>query len=424
MSVAGECSTDGALSQVLIGSPASHTGRPLRLKHAAAAVVAALVVAFSGCGGGEPAERSGPAERSSGKARTGSSEPVLGTATTPAVARPSPVRRSVDLTPAQLAGQHVVFSFQGTSPPPALVQRIARGEAAGVVLFGRNIQGADQLRGLVDQLQRIRRPKWGRAPLLVMIDEEGGRISRTPGLRLPSARQIGSQGDPEAAQRAGVSAASGLRSAGINVNLAPVADVAIEGSVIGEQERSYAGDPATVTRFASAFAAGLSDGGVAATAKHFPGFGAATSNTDHRPVTISRDLASLRRVEMRPFRALAEAGIPLVMVSTAVYPALSSAPAALSRRVVTTELRDSVSFTGVTITDDLETPATLPLGSPEVLAERAVAAGNDLLIFAKTFEAGERAATGLRAALEGGRVSKPATIEAVRRVLALRRTLG
>lgn len=317
----------------------------------------------------------------------------------------------------------MIFAFEGTSLPPGLAARVRRGEAAGIILFGRNVVDAEQVRRLTDQLQGLPRPRWSRAPLLVMTDQEGGQITRLPGGRAPSAASLGASGDADRAYGAGLDTARLLRSAGVNVNLAPVADVGGPTSTLAEQERLFGSSAVRVADMAGAFSRGLTEGGVAATAKHFPGFGAATANTDFGPVTIDRGAGHLRRTDLRPFARLVQAGVPLVMVSTASYPALGHGPAALSSAVSGKLLRRDLGFEGVSVTDDLETPALARYGSAATVAPAAAAAGNDLLLFAKTYDAGETAAQALTAALEGGRLDRAGATAAARRVLDLRASL-
>lgn len=330
---------------------------------------------------------------------------------------------AAQLTPAQLAGQRVVFSFEGPRAPAALVRRIRRGEAAGVILFARNIPGRAALRREVRRLQRIPRPAAVDAPLLVMVDEEGGLVRRIPGAPRASAADIGRSRSPRRARAAGRATGTALRRAGVNVDLAPVADVARPGSAMERERRSFGRDPRLVARLAGAFAAGLRDRGVAATAKHYPGFGAAELNTDLRPQRIHRTERVLARVDERPFRALIARGVELVMLSTAVYPALDSRPAALSRRIADTRLRERLGFRGVSISDALDTPATARLGGTGEVALRAARAGTDLLVHAGGYRHGARAAVALARGLRGGRLRRSRFEDSVNRTLVLRSEL-
>jgi len=338
---------------------------------------------------------------------------------TPGAGNPVALR---GLTPEQLAGQRVVYGFSGTAPPPALVTRIRRGEAGAVILLGANVDGLRGVRSLVARLQAIPRPPALDAPLLMMVDQEGGLVRRLPGPPSRSAAELGSAG-PAAARAAGAAAGRLLHRAGINVNLAPVADVARDGSALARDGRTFGGSPAGVAGAAVAFADGLRAAGVAAAAKHFPGFGAAQDSTDERPVTIDLPAAELRDDDMRPFRALIAHGVPIVMLSTAVYPDLDPGrPAALSRAVATDELRGRLGFRGVVVTDALDTPALAPAGGTGAVAVRAMAAGGDLLIHTG-FASGQTAARAIARGLRAGRLPADSARRSVARVLLLRARL-
>jgi beta-N-acetylhexosaminidase len=155
--------------------------------------------------------------------------------------------------------------------------------------------------------------------------------------------------------------------------------------------------------------------------KHFPGFGAATINTDDGAARVDLPLATLRAVDAAPYRRLRP---DAVMLSTAIYPRVDPRPAAFSRRWVTGELRGRLGFRGVTITDDLETPAVARFGRPEQLAFFAIAAGIDLPLFAQSYATAARAAAGLERAVRSGALSRAQLDPGTRRVLAWRRSLA
>ncbi len=321
------------------------------------------------------------------------------------------------LTLAQLVGQHMVFAYDGLSPPQALRRRIARGEAAGVILFARNVRSAGQVRDVMRGLQRIKRPRGLTAPLLVMVDQEGGPVRRIPGAPARAAADVSDAAQARADGRAG---ASTLRAAGVNMDLAPVADVARAGSALAREHRSYGRSAGRVASLATAFAGGLRAGGVRATAKHFPGFGAATVNTDDAPARVAESAATLRAVDEKPFAALIAGGVDAVMLSTAVYPAVDDRPAAFSSRWVGDELRKRLHFGGVAITDDLGTPAVRSFGSIAQRAVLAVRAGVDLPLFSSSYRDGARAAQGLLAAARRGDLARGSLRAQAKRVLLLR----
>ena len=332
----------------------------------------------------------------------------------------APVARDLSaLTPVQLAGQRMVFGFSGTQVPAELERRIRDGEAGSVILLGSNTPSRQAARALVARLQAIPRPAALDVPLLVMVDQEGGLVRRLPGPPARRASELGQAG-PAAARAAGTAAGRLLRSVGASVDLAPVADVARAGSTLARDGRIFGSSPSRVSQAAGAFAAGLDAAGVAAAAKHFPGLGAARVSTDSAPVRLRISRATLDRIDLAPFRSLIADGIPLVMTATAIYPALDPGrPAALSAAVTTELLRAEMGFTGVTVTDALDTPALAAVGGTGAVAVRAAAAGNDLLIHTG-FDNGVAGASAIARDIRRGTLDRAQAQEAVARILAVR----
>ncbi len=343
--------------------------------------------------------------------------------TSPGSTRPSPPT-CLELGLDQLVGQRFVFSFRGTVPPSDLVRRIELGEAAGVILFSSNFTSAAGLRGLTRLLQALPRPAALRSPLLVMTDQEGGEVARLPGAPLPSASETGKHASRPEARRLGEDAGSVLAREGVNMDLAPVLDVARPGSFLARQQRTYGTSAQAVRRLGGAFAAGLARAGIIATAKHFPGLGSATISTDDAPVRVSLARTALRGVDEAPFAAAISAGAPAVMLSTAVYPALDDRPAALSPVVATGELRRHLGFRGVSITDDLDAPALAAYGSPGQRALLGALAGTDLLLFAGSYESGAQAEDSLVELARAGDLPAGGLCRSAQRVLSLRSGIG
>jgi beta-N-acetylhexosaminidase len=267
-------------------------------------------------------------------------------------------------------------------------------------------------------------------PLLLMTDQEGGLVRRLPGAPTLSEKQIGQSSDPvAAATSAGTGAGQNLAGVGMNVNLAPVLDVFYKaGNFIDQYQRSYSSSPAVVSECGQAFITAQQRAGVAATAKHFPGLGSATKNqnTDNGPVTLSVSLTKLRTVDEVPYPAAVSAGVKLVMVSWAVYPALDAKlPAGLSPTVIGQELRGRNAFAGVTITDALEAGALSAFGPTGQRAVTAAGAGMDLILCsAQDASEGEAATAALAGALGSGQLDPAAFNAAVNRVTALRAGLS
>jgi beta-N-acetylhexosaminidase len=327
-----------------------------------------------------------------------------------------------DLPARRLAGQRLVAGFDGPRAPRAIERMIRQGRLAGVILFSDNLGTRRHARRTIRRLQHIRRPEGLRDPLLVMVDQEGGLVKRVSGAPTASARQMGARGAAFSAQQ-GRATAANLRELGINVDFAPVLDVGRPGGVIAETDRSFGATAAKVEATAIPFAKALQAGGVAATGKHFPGFGAATENTDFSVERIDLSKGELRAVDEKPYAAFAAAGGKLVMLSTAIYPAFSDRPAAFTRAIATGELRNRLGFEGVSVTDALETPAVDDFGGTAKVAVAGARAGADLLLFARLGPA-EQAWKALVVKLRSHGLDRGEFEAAAQRVLDLRAGLG
>ena len=280
----------------------------------------------------------------------------------------------------RLVGQRIVVRTDGT-PDEDLLRRAKRGEIAGVIVFPTVGVSQEAITEGIRKLQRAAEAG-GQPPLIVATDQEGGPVKRftnDPPLRSPY--ELGRGGDAGDARLEGQATGTFLRGVGINTDLAPVLDVpATPDAVI--TFRSFGTTADEVSRLGLAFADGLEQERVLATAKHFPGLGRSLLNTDFSPSEITASRQELR-ADLAPFRDAIAQDIPLVMVGNAAYPGLGvKGPAALEPEIVQGLLRDRMGFEGVSISDDLQAGAlSVSLDTSEA-AERAAVAGIDLLLFA------------------------------------------
>ena len=304
-----------------------------------------------------------------------------------------------------------------------------------MIFFGRNISSRAQITGVIRQLEAANRSTSNPArayPLLLMTDQEGGLVRRLPGAPALSEKQIGQitplSAAVAAAGSAGKYAAANLLSTGMNVNLAPVLDIYRKPGDFDDQfGRSYSTKPTVVSALGTAFITAQQAGRVAATAKHFPGLGAATAsqNTDLGPVTIRLSRGTLVARDEYPYKAAITAGVKLVMVSWAVYPAFDpTRPAGLSQPVVQGQLRKRLQFAGVTITDAIGAGALRAYGSTARKALLAAQAGMDLILCSSmTVTEGSQCASGLLSGYRDGKLGHGAFQTAVAQILALRKGL-
>ena len=324
------------------------------------------------------------------------------------------------LTIADQPGQALFAGFEGTTCPAPLLDLIAAGRVGGVVLFARNVESPGQVRDLVRQL-RAHEPDG--APLVVAIDQEGGRVQRlrAPWTVWPPMRRLGElvDGDPSSATHDATAAvaralAVELRDCGIALDFAPVVDVDSNPAnpVIGD--RSFGRDPRQVAAHARAFIGAMQAEHVACCAKHFPGHGDTTLDSHLALPKIAHDLDRLLAVELPPFAAAVEAGVASVMSAHVVFEAIDAKrPATFSPDVIAL-LRERLRFDGLVFSDDLEMKAVADHWQPREMVDLALGAGVDALLACRSFEL-------VMALLDRLESLPDATIEpALRRVAALK----
>jgi beta-N-acetylhexosaminidase len=292
-----------------------------------------------------------------------------------------PVPDPAEPTTEQLIGQKLMITMNGTRPSRALLRMVRRGEIGGVILVQRNVRTPPALTRLTARLQRAAE-KGGQPPLLIATDQEGGSVKRVPWapptLTVP---EIGRLGRVRTAFEQGARTGAALRRVGVNVALAPVADIPRSAaSFMLQQGRTYSFDPWRTALLADAFARGLRSRGVLATMKHFPGIGLATANTDRFVDVISASRGVLRS-DLQPYRLAIRHDIPLIMLSNATYPTFDRRNGAgWSRAIVDDLLRGDLGFRGVTITDSLNGTANARGTTVRELATRAARAGTDMIL--------------------------------------------
>ncbi len=313
-----------------------------------------------------------------------------------------------------------MVGFSGTTASPALLSAVRAGEVGSVILFAGNIVSRPQTLALVNSLQRAATS--GHNPkLLIATDQEGGTVKRLPAQPPDlSPPQMVATGTSATATREGRPTGSSLAGWGIDMDLAPVADVpTYPGAFISRQSRAFSFHAGTVSRYATAFALGLQARKVAATAKHFPGLGTAGTDTDYARLELHPSSEQLRTA-LEPYESMIPRGLDAVMVSVAGFPAYdrTGTVAALSRPIIGGLLRERLRFRGVAITDALGGSTGHDEKTAGVLAAQA---GADILLFTDS-ASGELAA--LRSALHVGHIRRADAAASYERILALKHKLG
>jgi beta-N-acetylhexosaminidase len=314
----------------------------------------------------------------------------------------------------RLALACILPGFEGHVAPAWVRRRLAQG-LGGVVLFGWNVETRAQLRALTTELR-------SEGDVLVGIDEEGGDVTRlevASGSSYPGNAALGAVDDAELTERVAASIGADLVEVGVNLNLAPVADVNTNplNPVIGI--RSFGSDGELVARHVAAAVRGLQSAGVAACAKHFPGHGDTAQDSHHELPVVE----SLEEAALIPFRAAVDAGVQSIMTAHIVVRSVGDSPATMSRELLHDLLRDALRYDGLVITDALEMRAISAGVGVEEGAVRALAAGADALCLGHDLfdESVQSVCDALVEAVRSGRLADSRLAEAAARV---RRTAG
>jgi len=292
-----------------------------------------------------------------------------------------------------------MIGFEETEMTPDLRAWMQEYQPGGVILFSRNLVNPEQIATLTNDLQAVA----GGIPLLMGIDQEGGRVSRLPSdfTIFPPAATVAQSGSTQLAYQAAAVTAKELRGVGINMNMAPVLDIHTNPAnpIIGN--RAFGTEPERVCRMGAATIAGLHDHRMLACGKHFPGHGDTSTDSHIELPVVHATRQRLEDIEFKPFRYAIEHGLQAMMTAHVHYPALDPTyPATLSSTILSGLLRQHYGFSGVILSDDLEMRAILDHAAVGDAAIRSLQAGADMLLICKsrmlatdTFEALRRAVT-------------------------------
>jgi beta-N-acetylhexosaminidase len=273
-------------------------------------------------------------------------------------------------------GQLLIIGFDGTEMSPRLDSLLTKIQPAGVILFARNITGAEQTHTLLRECQ-----KRVATPLFTCVDLEGGAVDRFRDVLgpAPSPAEVFATGSRALFRKHGRVIGENCRALGFNVDFAPVLDLAYEASRSVMSSREVSDDPKQVVIYAREFLRGLREAGILGCGKHFPGLGEATLDTHHELPSVEKPLRKLWEEDLVPYRLLRRE-LPFVMVSHAAFPAVTKqrTPASLSKKWITDILRKKIGYRGLICSDDLEMGGVLASAPIEPAILGHIRSGGDL----------------------------------------------
>lgn len=324
------------------------------------------------------------------------------------------------MTLEQKVGQLFIFGFPGKDISSSLKWRMQESQPGGIIVFSRNIDNPNQIAKLNHSAHELSLKQSG-LPLLIMVDQEGGVVSRIKTRPFPpSALAIGTAQNPALAKEAGLATGEILSLLGFNMNLAPVVDISDPYTKNFIGNRSFGKDPESVKVMGQKFSDGLEEANVLATLKHFPGHGGSISDSHYElPIKLS-NAEELRGHDLVPFAHFSKGLFSgAVMVGHISLPNLdpSGLPATFSKKIITDVLRDQIGFSGLVITDDIEMNGSKKIKDVGERAVRALEAGVDMIMVAWTRQKQREAFEAVVNAVKKQRISVLRINESLRRVL-------
>jgi beta-N-acetylhexosaminidase len=315
-------------------------------------------------------------------------------------------------------GQLLIVGFDGTEMSPPLSSLLTRIQPAGVILFARNITGAEQTYKLLKDCQaRVQ------TPMFTCVDMEGGTVDRLRNVvgRAPSAADVFASGDRKLFRKHGKVIGESCRALGFNTDFAPVVDLAFPASRTVMSSRAVSSDPKQAVRYAREFLVGLRSAGVLGSAKHFPGLGEANLDTHHELPNVDKSWKKLWDEDISPYRAM-KRELPMILIGHASYPRVTPAgmPASLSKKWMTDILRKKIGYRGLIVSDDLEMGGVLKAAPIEQAAVQHIRAGGDLCLICHVEEYVVRSYETLVHEAEQDRKFASRAADSIARVLAFK----
>ena len=322
------------------------------------------------------------------------------------------------MTLEEKVGQLVVVGFPSKEVDAHIKTMINEYKVGGIILYDRNMESAKQVAGLTNDLQDLAMENDQQIPLMISIDQEGGQIVRmreqvSP---IPSQQELSRKGSVDAVYETAYRNGQELKAMGIHINYAPVLDLSTQDS------RSFGEDPKKTKEFGEQVITGLTDAGITATLKHFPGNGRSSVDPHLETSSVQANQLDLENNDIYPFKKMIDEvdhNQFFVMVTHIKYPAYDKEnPASLSPVIIQQLLRQKLGYKGIVVTDDLEMGAVSKYFAYEDLGYRAVDAGADLLLVCHTLESQKKVINGIVAAVQEKKISEARIDESVKRILS------
>jgi beta-N-acetylhexosaminidase len=317
-------------------------------------------------------------------------------------------------------GAMIIAGVEGTAPTEKTKSMLQNQHVGGIIFYKNNVESPEQLVSYVNRLKT-----WNEqnpSALFISIDEEGGKVSRLPGIeKIPTAKSIGHINDVTYAQSIGKYLGNASKAMGINMDYAPVLDINSNPNnpVIGN--RSYGTTSSIVSKVGRAVMKGIQSTKTIPVIKHFPGHGDTSVDSHLDLPVVHKSLTELQSFEWKPFEDAIAEGADSVMIAHILFPKIDNKyPASLSPTIITDQLRNKIGFQGVVMTDDLTMGAISKNYGMGKAAVQSVQAGSDILLIAHGYENVSSVIKELEQNIDNGTITEKRIDESVLRILMLK----
>ncbi|QCJ44577.1 beta-N-acetylhexosaminidase [Bacillus sp. S3] len=318
-------------------------------------------------------------------------------------------------------GQMILAGVSGTTMDASAKQLISQIHVGGIIFYKNNFETPAQAVQFVNQLKAGNSSS---LPLLLGVDQEGGRVTRLPGglVNFPPNKQIGQVNNPDFSFKVGTLLGQELKEFGLNLDFAPVLDINSNPNnpVIGD--RSFGNNAEIVSKLGVQTMKGIQSQNVITTIKHFPGHGDTSVDSHLDLPIVNKSLKELKELELIPFERAINQGGDVVMVAHILLPQLDKTnPGTMSKAVMTDLLRKQLGFTGVIITDDMTMGAITEHFDIGKASVESVKAGSDIILVGHDYNNVVKIISSLKTAVQNGEISEQRVNESIKRIIQLKR---
>jgi beta-N-acetylhexosaminidase len=333
---------------------------------------------------------------------------------------PSPAQILSQMSLDEKIGQLIISGVNGTSIDSNDKRLITVLHVGGVIFYSKNIKSVPQTKQMVKDLKEINRTN--NLPLFMSVDQEGGRVSRLPGVvQTPTNKEIGEKNDKHYAYSIGEKLGENLKSFGFNLDYAPVLDINSnpDNPIIGD--RSYSSTASVVSNLGVQTMKGIQSKNIISVVKHFPGHGDTSVDSHIQLPVVTKNLKQLQALELIPFKKAIQNGADVVMVAHILLPQIDDQfPASMSKKVITNVLRNQLNYEGVIITDDMTMGAVIKNYGIGEAAVASLKAGSDLILVAHEYENAAAVFNSIKTAVKNGEIAEQRIDESVERIIRLK----